>query len=146
MVVLPSCPAAACEVQCRRHELWRAFRDLSPTSGLLFSPPSFLIAGRFDGVVFSWRTKSEYRRLLPWSCDSFPYQPTVKMEEGRKRVLAIVAGILVARHLKNTEDLHDSRPSPRTESLIGSAVQWADRIMRRIDGAFSDSNSDRPRS
>lgn len=39
----------------------------------------------------------------------------IHMEEGRKRVLAIVAGILVARHLKNPEDLHDSRPSPRTE-------------------------------
>jgi hypothetical protein len=31
------------------------------------------------------------------------------MDEGRKRVLAIVAGILVARHLKTTEDLFDSR-------------------------------------
>lgn len=27
------------------------------------------------------------------------------MEEGRKRVLAIVAGILVARHLKTADDL-----------------------------------------
>jgi hypothetical protein len=42
----------------------------------------------------------------------------------QKTRVAIVAGILVARHLKNTEDLHDSRPSPRTESLIASAVQW----------------------
>jgi hypothetical protein len=61
------------------------------------------------------------------------------MEEGRKRVLAIVAGILVARHLKTTDDLFDSRPSPRTESLIASAVQWAERIMRRIDGTFGKS-------
>jgi hypothetical protein len=68
------------------------------------------------------------------------------MEEGRKRVLGIIAGILVARHLKTTEDLHDSRPSPRTESLIASAVQWADRIMTRIDGVFADSvNSERGR-
>jgi hypothetical protein len=37
------------------------------------------------------------------------------MDEGRKRVLAIVAGILVARHLKTPEDLGESRPSPRTE-------------------------------
>lgn len=59
------------------------------------------------------------------------------MDEGRKRVLAIMASILVTRHLKTTEDLHDSRPSPRTESLIASAVQWAERIMRRIDGSFS---------
>lgn len=64
------------------------------------------------------------------------------MEEGRKHVLAIVAGILVARHLKNTEDLYDSRPSPRTESLIGSAVQWPERIMRRIDGTFADSKDE----
>lgn len=58
----------------------------------------------------------------------------IQMDEGRKRVLAIVAGILVARHLKNPEDLHESRPSPKTESLIASAVQWAERIMRRIEG------------
>ena len=58
------------------------------------------------------------------------------MDEGRKRVLAIVAGILVARHLKTTEDLFDSKPSPRTESLVGAAVQWAERIMKRIDGVY----------
>jgi hypothetical protein len=58
------------------------------------------------------------------------------MDEGRKRVLAIVAGILVARHLKNPEDLRDSRSSPRTESLVASAVQWAERIMRKIDSLF----------
>jgi hypothetical protein len=55
------------------------------------------------------------------------------MDEGRKRVLLIAASILVARHLKNPEDLHDSRPSPRTESLIASAIHWAERILRRID-------------
>ena len=60
-----------------------------------------------------------------------------RMEEGRKRVLAIVAGILVARHLKNPEDLNDTRPSPRTMSLISSAVAWAERIMRHVDGVFS---------
>jgi len=64
------------------------------------------------------------------------------MEEGRKRVLGIIAGILVARHLKTTEDLFDSRSSPRTESLVASAVQWAERIMRRIDGAFTNSSDD----
>ena len=64
------------------------------------------------------------------------------MDEGRKRVLAIVAGILVARHLKTPEDLGDSRPSPRTEYLISSAVQWADRIMSRIDGVFGNSSGD----
>ena len=64
------------------------------------------------------------------------------MEEGRKRVLATMASILVSRHLKTTEDLHDSRPSPRTESLVVSAVQLAERIMTRIDGTFTNSADD----
>lgn len=59
-----------------------------------------------------------------------------RMEEGRKRVLAIVAGILVARHLKSTDDLFDTRPSPRSEAMVASAVQWAEKIMRKIDGVF----------
>jgi hypothetical protein len=63
-----------------------------------------------------------------------------EMEEGRKRVLGIIAGILVACHpVKTSEDLHDNRPSPRTESLVALAVRWAERIMRRIDGVFADS-------
>jgi len=58
------------------------------------------------------------------------------MDEGRKRVLAIVAGILVARHLKTTEDLFDNCSSPRTEAMVAAAVHWADRIMRKIDNVF----------
>jgi hypothetical protein len=65
------------------------------------------------------------------------------MDKGRKRVLAIVAGILVARHLKTTDDLFDSRSSPRTESLVAAgAVQWAGRIMKKIDGVFDNSSGD----
>lgn len=55
------------------------------------------------------------------------------MDEGRKRVIAIVAGILVARHLKTTDDLFDTRDSPRTRSLVIAAVQWAKRIMGKVD-------------
>lgn len=58
------------------------------------------------------------------------------VEEGRKRVLAIVAGILVAPHLKSTDDLVDNRGSPRTEAMVAAAVQWAERIMRKIDSVF----------
>ena len=35
--------------------------------------------------------------------------------------------------IPNREDLFDSKPSPRTESLIASALQWAERIMRKVD-------------
>jgi hypothetical protein len=34
------------------------------------------------------------------------------MDEGRKRVILIAAAILVARHLKNPEEL-DYKPTPR---------------------------------
>jgi hypothetical protein len=38
--------------------------------------------------------------------------------------------------IKTADDL-DSRPSPRTESLVASAVRWAERIMRKIDKGFT---------
>jgi hypothetical protein len=47
------------------------------------------------------------------------------MAEGRKRVLAIVAGILVDRHLNTTDDLFDTRESPRTASM-DVAARWSD--------------------
>ena len=59
------------------------------------------------------------------------------IDEGCKRVIGIIAGILVARHLKTTEDLFDTRDSPRTRSMIGAAVQWAERIMKKIDAECS---------
>jgi hypothetical protein len=71
----------------------------------------------------NWRTKHE-NYILP------------SVDEGRKRVLLIAASILVARHLKNPEDLSDNRPSPRTVSLISRAAAWAERIMKHIDGVF----------
>jgi hypothetical protein len=59
------------------------------------------------------------------------------MEEGRKRVLAIVAGILVARHLKTADDLFGGpQGSPRTDAMVAAAIQWADKIMRKIDNVF----------
>ena len=43
---------------------------------------------------------------------------------------------LVAWHLKTADDLFDSKPSPRTESMVAAAVQWAERIMKKIDDVF----------
>ncbi|HEY7095677.1 MAG TPA: hypothetical protein VH437_03070 [Terriglobales bacterium] len=55
------------------------------------------------------------------------------MDEGRKRVILIAAAILVARLLRNENELFGYRPSPRTESLIASAIRIATRIMNKID-------------
>ena len=56
------------------------------------------------------------------------------MEEGRKRVIAIIAGILVARHFNTPDDLFGTpQGSPRSDKMIGASVQWAEKIMDKID-------------
>jgi hypothetical protein len=61
------------------------------------------------------------------------------MDEGRKRVLAIVAGIIVARHLDTADDLFGGpQGSPRTDKMVAAAIQWADKILRKIDSVFAN--------
>jgi hypothetical protein len=61
------------------------------------------------------------------------------MDEGRKRVIAIMAAIITATHMKTPEDLFGTpQGSPRTDKMIASSVQWAERIMRRVDAVCSD--------
>jgi hypothetical protein len=56
------------------------------------------------------------------------------MDEGRKRVLGIIAGILVAHKMDVADDLFGGpQGSPRTDKMIGAAVQWAELIMRKVD-------------
>jgi hypothetical protein len=40
------------------------------------------------------------------------------MNDADERVVVIAASILVARHLKTIEEFRDSKPSPRTQSLV----------------------------
>jgi hypothetical protein len=44
---------------------------------------------------------------------------------------------LVARHLKTADDVFDSTLGPRTESIVAAVVQWAERIMKKIDNVFT---------
>jgi hypothetical protein len=59
------------------------------------------------------------------------------MDEGRKRVLGMVLGILMARHLKTKEDLFDTRDSPRTTSMVIASIQWAKRRMNKMDDEYN---------
>jgi len=60
------------------------------------------------------------------------------MEEGRKRVIGIMAAILTSIHMRTADDLFGTpQGSPRTERLIAASVQWAERIMEQIDERFS---------
>jgi hypothetical protein len=59
------------------------------------------------------------------------------MDEGRKRVLGIMAAILASLHMERADDLFGGpQGSPRTEKLIAASVQWAEEIMRKIDDVF----------
>jgi hypothetical protein len=60
------------------------------------------------------------------------------MDEGRKRVIGIMAAILTSLHMRTADDLFGGpEGSPRTDRLIAASVQWAEKIMQKIDEQFS---------
>jgi hypothetical protein len=63
-----------------------------------------------------------------------------RMDEGRKRVIGIMAAILAARKLCQSES---TRPSPAVHSIIADAVIFAERIMQRIDSEWPVASSTR---
>ena len=61
------------------------------------------------------------------------------MDEGRKRVIGIMAPILTAMHMRTADDLFGTpQGSRRTDRLIAASIQWAERIMQKIDDAFGN--------
>jgi hypothetical protein len=56
------------------------------------------------------------------------------MDEGRKRVIGIMAAILASLHMQTADDLFGApQGSPRTDKLISASIQWAREIMKKID-------------
>jgi hypothetical protein len=56
------------------------------------------------------------------------------MDEGRKRVIGIMAAILASLHMQTADDLFGGpMGSPRTDKLIAASVQWAELIMKKVD-------------
>lgn len=61
------------------------------------------------------------------------------MDEGRKRVLGIMAAILASLHMERADDLFGGpHGSPRTDKLISASVQWAQAILEKIDNVFGN--------
>jgi hypothetical protein len=59
------------------------------------------------------------------------------MDEGRKRVIGIMAAILTSLHMQTADDLFGGPPgSPRTDKLISASIQWEEIIMAKIDERF----------
>jgi hypothetical protein len=67
------------------------------------------------------RTDGEYAIMCP-------------MDEGRNRVIGIMAAILASRNVQSADDLFGGpQGSPRTDKLIAASIQWAEKIMAKID-------------
>jgi hypothetical protein len=61
------------------------------------------------------------------------------VDEGRKRVIGIMAAILTSMHMERADDLFGGpQGSPRTDKLIAASIQWAELIMRKIDSQFGN--------
>jgi hypothetical protein len=59
------------------------------------------------------------------------------MDEGRKRVIGLMAAILTSLHMRTADDLLGGlQGSPRTDKLIAASIQWAEKIMEKIDERF----------
>lgn len=59
------------------------------------------------------------------------------MDEGRKRTVGVMAAMLVSLHMERVDDFFGGpQGSPRTDKLIAASIQWAEKIMEKIDGTF----------
>ena len=53
-------------------------------------------------------------------------------------MIGIMAAILASLHMRTADDLFGTpQGSPRTDRLLAASIQWAERIMEKIDGQFS---------
>jgi hypothetical protein len=64
------------------------------------------------------------------------------MDEGRNRVIAVMAAILASLHMRTADDLFGCpQGSPRTDKLIEASIQWAGRIMEKIDQRVNETST-----
>jgi hypothetical protein len=130
-----ACPSQRHSTQ--RFVAWASFRikALGTDGGL--------VPNRFRGLGFpaeirdisspkNRRTNGEHARLklvTPRNhCARF--RPVPPMDEGRKRVIGIMAAILAARKLAQYEG---GKKVPATVAAISDAVRWAEEIMQETD-------------
>ena len=94
-----------------------------------FGHPRLANEGRLCGKLGRSHYSEQMTKLLD-SC---------RVDEGRKRVIGIMAAILASLHMQTADDLFGGpQGSPRTDKLIAASIQWAEKIMEKIDNRCSD--------
>jgi hypothetical protein len=61
------------------------------------------------------------------------------MDEGRKKLIYLVAGMFLVRRLAGL----DRKRSPARENAFRDAIDTAEELIRRIDARFPDANKPR---
>ena len=56
-----------------------------------------------------------------------------------KRVVGLMAAIFASLHMQTADDLFGGpQGSPRSDKSIAASIQWAERIMEKIDSCWSE--------
>ena len=109
-----SCPVAS----LLHHDGGHVLVEVHPLSALLGT-------SKLEALSRHSEQKAKHAKLTP-------------VDEGRKRVIGIMAAILASLHMQTADDLFGTpQGSPRTDKLIAASIQWAEQIMRKIDSLFS---------
>jgi hypothetical protein len=83
------------------------------------------------------RCRGHHLGRNPWAEPELCRPSGEAKDEGRKRVIGIMAAILTSMHMERAGDLFGGpQGSPRTDKLIAASIQWAELIMRKIDNVF----------
>ena len=54
-------------------------------------------------------------------------------------MIGVMAAILASLHMRTADDLFGGpQGSPRTDKLIVASIQWAEKIMEKIDAGSAD--------
>jgi hypothetical protein len=67
--------------------------------------------------------------------------PDIAVWRTKDESFGIIAAILASLHMQAADDLFGGpQGSPRSDKLIAASVQWAEKIMEKIDNVFRSSD------
>jgi hypothetical protein len=105
---------------------------------LILSMHRFLRLAAHPQQLFGGGPPTEKVHHAPLDEQNAKIYPVQAMDEGRKRVIGIMAAILSSHRMQTADDLFGGpQGSPRSDKLIAASIQWAEKIMQKIDERFS---------
>jgi hypothetical protein len=91
---------------------------------------SFVVPRECAGIVYEIPHDLPYQQIVTLQYEQKANMLAGAMDEGRKRVIGIMAAIVAARKLCTLDRV---RMVPASVSAIADAVRWAEEIMKEVD-------------